>query len=135
MKTEDKLAYCLANKIAYFDDIHNTLRFDFFPEWVAGMDFYIDDILYDSANWEAICDSMGLYDEDGDDFIEYHNCTPQQWFEIYGLFVEHMHYYFEEWLEHGKPNPSEETTWHLPCASMAAHFEEREQDYKEVRCA
>ena len=135
MNTEDKLAYCLANKIAYFDDIHNTLRFDFFPDWVMGMDTYIDDILYDSANWEAICDSMGLYDEDGDDFIEYHQCTAQQWFEIYGLFVEHMHYYFEEWVGAGKPNPAQMETWSLPCASMAAHFEEREKEYKEVRCA
>lgn len=132
MKTEDKLEYCIKNKIRYFDDTHNILRFDFFPNWVVDMDLYIDDILYDTSNWESICDSMGLYDEDGDEFIEYSDCSAQQWYEIYGLFIEHMLYYFEEWVEAGKPGPGLGFTWSLPCASMAAHFEEREQDYLKV---
>jgi len=135
MNAGEKITYCLANRIQYFDHLTNGLRWELFPQWVKGMDLYIDDILYDCANWEHIVDSMGLYDESGDDFIEYHQCTPDQWWQIYSLFIEHMHYYFEEWIDAGKPNPSEETTWHLPCASMAAHFEDMEADYRRARCA
>lgn len=133
MNAGEKIIYCQKNRIQYFDDLTNGLRWEFFPEWVCGMDLYIDDILYDCANWEHICDSMGLYDEEGGDFIEYHQCSPEQWWEIYGLFVEHMHYYFGEWVDAGKPDVSNRDTWSLPCASMATHFEEMEQEYLRVR--
>jgi len=133
MNAGELIQYCINNPIKGLDDTTNGLRWQFFPDWVKGMDYYIEDILYDSTNMEAICDSMGLYDEEGD-WIEYSDLDPQQWYVLYEMFIQHMHFFFEEWEDMGRPHPADKGCWTWPCASMAAHFHECEQDYRSRRC-
>ena len=134
MNEAEKIIYCLANPIVRFDDLTNSLRWQLFPNWVCGMDDYIDDILYDDNNWEDIVDALGLYDENGDNFMEYNNCSDEQWYEIYEIFIEHMHYCFELW--------EETTDWEgasIGCGGsvriddISYHFREKETEYRRLR--
>ena len=137
MNEGEKIIYCLANPITYFDDLTNGLRWELFPNWVCGMDDYIDDILYDDNNWEAIVDALNLYNEDGDNFIEYSDCDAAQWYQIYEIFIDHMHYYFELWEETTDWEGNHEefpSGVYIPIDDMHYHFKERATEYRRVRC-
>jgi len=133
MNAGEKINYCLRNPIRAFDVTTNGLRWELFPGWVCGMDIFIDDILYDDCNWEQIVDSLGLYDEESEEFIEYADCTPEQWYSIYDLFIQHMHYWFEVWEEQ---DDEEDHNTYLGVldSTMKQHFLQNLAEYRRVRC-
>ena len=128
MNAGQKIHYCLKHPIHNFDDLTNSVRWELFPNWVCGMDDYIDDVLQDENNWEAIVDALGLYDEQGHNFVEELDCcSAEQWYEVYAIFIDHMHFYFDEWVDVGEE-------YHcLPADDMKYHFRERAQEYRRVR--